>query len=223
MYWLVPGLIGFAIGNMARGWADREYYAARRPSAAGYGIGQATLPPLTPLSTPPIHTAYDTTDPSAEDSPSPSKAFSFSGPPGRLAAVAAANTAMHEAIDTLLSIGVMPRWVLQTANRFVYLARTHQDAAAPGSAPPVYTAYDGADPSDEDQPSPSKAFSASLPPAQLQSLRAANEALRHAVASLIGIGVKPRWVLQTANRFVHGHLVSTLAPAPVVSGYGYGT
>ena len=175
-----------------------------------YAAGQAAD---TTWSVPAIHTAYDTTDPSDETPDQPSKAFANASP-GRLAAVLAANTAMRQAIDTLIGIGVMPRWVLQTANRFVHLS------LHPGNQnwPPIATAYDGADPSSEAQPSPSKAFSASLAPAQLASERAANDALRHAIGALLSIGVKPRWILQTANRFVHVLMATTaLGPVPAAA------
>jgi len=184
---------------------------AQQDAAAGQA-GQDAF-----LSTPPIQTAYDTTDPSSEDSPSPSKAFSFSLPPAQLASVVAGNTAMRQSIDTLLSLGVRPRWVLQTANRFVWAA------LHPGTRwPPIATAYDGADPSDEAnaglQSPAAIAFSASLTPAQHESLRATNETMRHAIRTLLSVGVRPRWVLQTANRFVHIHM----AGAAVASGYATG-
>ena len=169
----------------------------------------------TPFST--FHTAYDATDPSSEDSPSPAKAFSHSLPPAQLAAVADANMTMRQAIDTLLSVGVRPRWVLQTANGFVHVHLMGTTSALP----PIYTAYDSVDPSMDDSPSPSKAFSASLPPAQLQSVRTANGAMRQAIGTLLSIGVRPRWILETANRQVRLHMVGPV-PSPVASGYGLG-
>jgi len=162
----------------------------------GYRLGED------PTAVPPIYTAYDA-QPSAEDIPSPSKAFSFSLPPQKLDAVRSGNTGMNQAISTLLTIGVMPRWVLQTANRFV---QAHVSPGAPVS--PIHTAYDTHDPSAEDSPSPSKAFSFSLPPDQLASVAAANTAMHQAIDTLLSTGVKPRWVLQTANRFVHAHMLA---------------
>jgi hypothetical protein len=75
---------------------------------------------------------------------SPQKQHFFSLSPAQQEAVRAANVAMHQAVTTLMAQGLAPRWILQTANRFIAMARnvaempisTAWDAEAPSDVPP---------------------------------------------------------------------------------------
>jgi hypothetical protein len=74
----------------------------------------------------------------------PAKEFSYSLPPERLEAERQAHAAMQQAIDTLVRIGVRPRWILQSANRFLFL--TLRGPITPTNPfTPIYTAYDATD------------------------------------------------------------------------------
>jgi hypothetical protein len=74
----------------------------------------------------------------------PAKAFSASLPPAQLDEVQRAHAAMNEAIQTLLRVGVRPRWILQSANRFLFVA-LHGPISPTNPFTPIYTAYDATD------------------------------------------------------------------------------
>ena len=96
-------------------------YATEYP----YGVGQAASPL-----------------PGPQEWTSPQKQRFFSLPPAQREVVKAANLAMHKAVKDLLAQGIAPRWILQTANRFVATERGST------TEPPVYTAWDSEAPSD---------------------------------------------------------------------------
>jgi hypothetical protein len=80
---------------------------------------------------------------------SPSKAFSASLPPDKHEVLRRANITLHSAVNTLLTLGVRPRWVFETVNRFIYLNQIGQPdgiLTADTPLPPLHTAYDDTDP-----------------------------------------------------------------------------
>lgn len=74
---------------------------------------------------------------------SPQKHYFQTLAPEQHEVAANANVAMHQAIDTLLRAGVLPRWILQNANRFVSSA-----TGAFTAEPPIQTVWDDHQPSD---------------------------------------------------------------------------
>jgi hypothetical protein len=74
----------------------------------------------------------------------PAKEFSYHLSPAQLDDEIRAHAAMQEAIQTLLRVGVRPRWILQSANRFLFVA-LHGPISPTNPFTPIYTAYDATD------------------------------------------------------------------------------
>jgi hypothetical protein len=109
-----------------------------------YGVqGEALPPPGVPFRR----------DPSLSGNwVSPSKEFFFNLPTrAQQDLVSNANQAMNQAIQQLMSVGIMPRWILQTANRFVAQAMQLPE-------PPMWTVWDAEQPSSVSPDDPSLAM-----------------------------------------------------------------
>ena len=79
-------------------------------------------------------------DPFPQDQRSPSKAYFFGLNRQQQDTVRAAHDAMNQAIKQLLSVGIMPRWIVESANRFTAQAMNLAE-------PPVMTVWDADQPS----------------------------------------------------------------------------
>ena len=127
---------GMALLNAALAeWAATTQGGSPAPMPRpGPACGHSGLPPC----------QYGTgqVTPPAQEWASPAKQQFFSLPPAQREVVKAANLAMHKAVKDLLAQGVAPRWILQTANRFV--AMEHGG----GTEPPIYTSWDAQAPSE---------------------------------------------------------------------------